>query len=246
MAELRNTPIEIRRDRARLRQARKRQRDRKARLALRADAIAERMPPEWRADWFKRVARNDTGKERARIELEKMLAFIPAEHRSEFLGNNRRHVKLSLPELRNRFVREKQKAEQAVLQEEQAVLQEEGQKAGQGDDQYWAEKYDEHHKTGLMLQDCDVEGGLLHPRLIPIFRLHRPEWEVRWTFALSGQGGILDKRVHSDRPFNPFAMDWLRQAKRLKHASVCHGTCVTSRPEYFLVAARHPPLRIFP
>ena len=238
MAELRNTPIEIRRDQARLRQARKRRRDRKARRALRADAIAERMPPEWRADWFKRVARNDTGKERARIELEKMLAFIPAEHRSEFLGNNRRHVKLSLPELRNRFVREKQKAEQAFLQEEE-------QKAEQADDQWW--EFDEHQKNALRdwQWECDVKGGLLHPRLIPEFRLLLLEWDLRWTFAFMGQGGILDKRVDRDRPFNPIAMDWLRQAKRLNHASVCHGACVTSRPEYFLVADGHPPLRIF-
>jgi hypothetical protein len=98
------------REQARLRQARKRRRDFEARLDVRAIAIADQMPPSWRKDWLKRVKRNREGKERASVEVNKAAASIPNEHRADFLAGHRQNTKFSLAELRNRFVREKEKA----------------------------------------------------------------------------------------------------------------------------------------
>jgi hypothetical protein len=71
------------------------------------------MPTEWRVDWLQRVRRNRAGKERALAEVEKALALIPESGRDAFRARNRQNTKVSLPELHNRFIREKAKIEAA-------------------------------------------------------------------------------------------------------------------------------------
>jgi hypothetical protein len=100
-----------RRHRARLRQARKRQRDREERLDLQALVIAERMPVEWRAEWLEYVQRNRARKARVAVEVEQIVPLISESGRAKFVARNRPHTKVSLAELRNRFYREKAKVE---------------------------------------------------------------------------------------------------------------------------------------
>jgi hypothetical protein len=95
-----------RRDQARLRQARKRQRGREERLDLETEARATRVPEAWRSEWKERVQRYRERKARAAIEVEKVLPLIPDSGRREFVKRNRPHTKVSLAEFQNRFVRE--------------------------------------------------------------------------------------------------------------------------------------------
>jgi hypothetical protein len=94
------------RDQARLRQARKRQRDREERLDLETEARAMRVPEAWRPEWVKRVRQNRERKARVAIEVEKVLPLIPDSGRREFVKRNRPHTKVSLAELQNHFVRD--------------------------------------------------------------------------------------------------------------------------------------------
>jgi hypothetical protein len=95
-----------RRDQARLRQARKRQRGREERLDLETEARAMRVPEAWRSEWKERVQRHRERKARAAIEVEKVLPLIPDSGRREFVKRNRPHTKVSLAEFQNHFVRE--------------------------------------------------------------------------------------------------------------------------------------------
>jgi hypothetical protein len=95
-----------RRDQARLRQARKRQRDREKRLDLETEARATHVPEAWRSEWKERVQRYRERKARAAVEVEKVLPLIPDSGRREFVKRNRPHTKVSLAEFQNHFVRE--------------------------------------------------------------------------------------------------------------------------------------------
>jgi hypothetical protein len=212
-----------RRDQARLRQARKRQRDREARFDVQAIAIADRMPPAWRKDFLERVKRNREGKERASIQVNKAAASIPDEHRAEFLASHRQNTKVSLAEIQRRFVREKSKAKQ------------------------WPEK--EPETDDWVPPSRDVSVPLLNGMQIQLDREEViPGSWLWWTIALDGEGGLSDKRRNSgmypSRHFNEAAMAFLGAQRSMAAASKCHCACVTSRPEYWLVASR-PPVRFF-
>jgi hypothetical protein len=100
------------REQARIRQARKRHREREARLDLQTEAAAERIPPEWRAEFRQRIKRSRARKARAAVEVERTVPLISESGRAEFVARNRTHAKVSITKLRKRFVREKEKAAQ--------------------------------------------------------------------------------------------------------------------------------------
>jgi hypothetical protein len=203
------------RDQARLRAARKRQRDRETRLDVRAIAIADQMPASWRQDWLKRVKRNREGKERASVEVNKAAASIPDEHRAEFLASHWQNTKVSINELRNRFVREKSRAKQ------------------------WPEKPQVDNWAPAPRDD---PVPLLSGFSVPLsngMQIHLDQQEevtpgswLWWTIALDG--------ARWSRP----AMAWRSAQKAAAAASKCHCACVTSRPEYWRVASQ-PPIHIF-
>src|SRR5262249_20877328 len=76
MAESRKTSIEIQRDQSRLRQARKRRRDREVRLDLEARTIADQMPAAWREEFLKLFHKEHGRAGRAKAEIEKALLVI--------------------------------------------------------------------------------------------------------------------------------------------------------------------------
>jgi hypothetical protein len=207
--------IEIQREQARLRQLRKRQRDREARLDAQATAMAARMPEEWRADWLGRVRRNRAGKGGARAEVERTSALIPQSGRADFLARNRPNTKVSLAELRNRFVREKGKIERA--------------------DQVWRA---EHYQEDLRANRChddEIEDDI-GQQWSPWgpwderYPGSPPKKFVEWINNEPRYAGTGEQRVNTD------AMARQRVARLLAAASKCHSAAITSRPEYALVS----------
>jgi hypothetical protein len=107
------------REQNRLRQLRKRQRQREERLDRQALAEAEKMIPKaWRTEWLERVKNNRERAKGAAAEVEKMLPLLPEAARHDFVVRNRANTKVSLPVLRNNFLREKEKAEREAKQAE--------------------------------------------------------------------------------------------------------------------------------
>jgi hypothetical protein len=216
------------RDQARLRQLRKRQRDRKDRVDLKAQTIADQMPASWRAEWLDRARRNRATKQRAAVEVEKTLVFIPKARHSEFLARNRPHTKVSLAELRNRFTREKQRAEQTRAEVVDGVLDDECDH----DEPWWS---DCGNFVPPMEREAAWDSIMLHPG--------SPDW---WESALYEEGGLLCGPAEMGEAvlINPAAMAWRRARKRQAAACVCQSACVTSQPEYWLVSIQPPrPLR---
>jgi hypothetical protein len=221
------------RDKARLRQWRKRQRDREARIDLQATTIAAQMPPKWRDEWLKRVKRNRSRAERANAEIEKALPSIPEPGRDAFLARNRPNTKVSLAELRNRFAREKRMAGQA----EQDRLTREYEDYGpdlwtpaRGANEYIIPLLGSRIEVKFFAPACQPGSGW---------------W---WLIAVGGEGGLSDKCLSDwrggrvGRRFNPAAMAFLRAARL--HATACrwHSAIITSRPEYWLVSTK--PMRL--
>jgi hypothetical protein len=229
--------IEIQREQARLRQSRKRQRHREARLDVQASTMADQMPAAWHKEWLERVRRARACKERARAEVERTSALIPESGRADFAARNRPNTKVSLTELRNCFTREKLKAKQAAENSHSA-------------------EYDDGYPEDWRPPRHEIE--LLDGTALCLERLQPGDWGW-WLIACSGKGGLSDKRVRGYRiegdrcctvaggvrPFNPPAMAWQRAERLFAAACVCHDACVTSRPEYWLVASARPPSRIF-
>jgi len=233
------TTVETRREQARIRQLRKRQRDREARLDFQATTIAARMPEERRADWLERVRRNRAGKERALAEVERTSVLIPESRRADFLARNRSNTKVSLPELHRRFTREKLKAERAA--------------------EDWGSAVGDDHPEDWSPPRHEIE--LLDGTLSLCLERVQPGSWAWWLIAIYGKGGLSDKRVRGYRrhgggiclddgglgvrPINPVAMAWQRAKRLFAAACVCHDACVTTRPDYWLVASARPPSRIF-
>jgi hypothetical protein len=233
---------ERKRELARQRQLRKRRRDREARLDLKASTIAGQMPLAWRDEWLQRVERNRARSKRAAAEVEKTLPSIPESGRADFLERNRPNTRISIPELRNRFAREKWKGERADERRRDAEYSDE-EVGGCEDD------WEPSSRGNVLIFKRELgPRDWYDPNAIEIrfTELPLPGSEYWWMLLVYGEGGLGDKRVGGWRLSpNVIAIAWHREERRLAIACKCHNACVTSRPEYGLPAANRAPFRIF-
>jgi hypothetical protein len=170
----------VTRDQARIRQARKRRRDREARLDLRAKTIAEQMPPAWRAEWLKSVQHGRGRAKRAAAEVDRMLAFIPSGDHSKFVARNRPHAKFSLTAQHNHFLRMKEKQRRVEADQRATEKRQRGE----------AEGYDPNVWPPLFSDDVGVMLGELWRKVPFLFGPGSWWW---WAFACEGEGGFLWK-----------------------------------------------------
>jgi hypothetical protein len=103
------------REQARIRQARKRQRERVDRISDQADAAAETLPLGWRAEFLDLVRKARARADGARVEVEKTaVLFADDSGRQRYLKANYRNTKVSIPRLLNEFIRQKTKIAHAA------------------------------------------------------------------------------------------------------------------------------------
>jgi hypothetical protein len=108
------THADPQREQARIRQARKRQRERVDRISDQADAAAETIPLGWRAEFLDLVRKARARADGARGEVEKTAVLFVDRGRQQYLKSNYRNTKVSIPRLLNEFIRQKTKIAQAA------------------------------------------------------------------------------------------------------------------------------------
>src|SRR3954467_13741131 len=103
------------REQARVRQARKRQRDRGDKISEQADAAAETLPFGWRPEFLNFVRKARGRAEAARAQVEKTaVLFGDGPGRQQYLKSNYQNTKVSITRLRNEFIKQKTKIAQAA------------------------------------------------------------------------------------------------------------------------------------
>jgi hypothetical protein len=103
------------REQARIRQARKRQRERGDRISDQADSAAETLPLGWRAEFLDLVGKARARAQGARLEVEKAaVLFMDDTGRQQYLKSNYRNTKVSIPRLLNEFIKQKTKIARAA------------------------------------------------------------------------------------------------------------------------------------
>jgi hypothetical protein len=226
------------RDQNRLRALRKREREREARIDVQTEAIANEMPEAWRDEWRERVKRNRSRAERAKAEVEKALPAIPESGRQDFIASSRLHTKVSLAELRNHFMREKQRAEQTEEDDPAFVC-------GDCPEDWTRSRYSQ----GVQFLDGHIPKAKEITKFSPLWWGYVREREDQpgsdqpgstwwWMFAVYGEGGFSDERPfprHIERS-NHYATAFLRAERENATACRYHSASITSRPEYWLVA----------
>jgi hypothetical protein len=230
--------------------------------------IGAEMPPAWRDEWLYRIGDKPAGnrsliarKARASAEIEKCLPLIPEYARAKFIADNRRHTKISVSKLRERLIKERNELDELDEEEWQQRLEDDewcpvdrstlsvdgvvlgsssaDQLVGQLNNLFMILREEVGRREVDFTWHLDARTGSASATIgMATIRALRRGSLWWWIIAVSGDGGLGDRRVSScckPRPLNPPAMAFQRAARLHSTACISHSASVTARPEYWSV-----------